>query len=227
MKLFLIVWTCSAFFLNSPPAKADLFGGDLPLLAQMVVNTLQTLTELERQTTLFKEQMAGIKDRIHRLKTISEIVQPSSWDEWKNPEDAIKKLRQIYLNIPKEYRTDKSDSIEAELSRAMELVGKLSSGMKDSFLSGKELEAKGADSSPGVAQKLTASGVGTLVSLSAQSQVIESHIVSLLAQSLASGNEREVRTLMSAGEGYKSFSSELKATDAPFSSRALSVGGAR
>ncbi|RYZ78878.1 MAG: hypothetical protein EOP06_28260, partial [Proteobacteria bacterium] len=51
------------------PAKADLFGGDLPLLAEIVMNTLQTLRELEAQTTLAKDEMEGIKEKITRIKT--------------------------------------------------------------------------------------------------------------------------------------------------------------
>ena len=67
------------------PAKADLWGGDLPLLTQIVFNTLHTMYELQQQTQMLSDQMDGIKDRINRIQTIAEVVQPSSWEKWRDP----------------------------------------------------------------------------------------------------------------------------------------------
>lgn len=208
------------------PARADLFGGDLPLLAEIVMNTLQTLNELEAQTTLAKDQMKGIKDKITRMKTIADLVQPSSWNEWKSPEEAAKRLKKIYFTLPKEYRSEKAEAMEAELSNAMAEIGKLSTEAKDAFLSGKELESKGADASPGVAQKLTASGTGTLVAMAAQQQVLTSHITSLLVQMLAQKNEEDAREMVSNGSTLKGISKSLSQETQPFSKRATAIGGA-
>jgi hypothetical protein len=221
----LLLGLCLAHFWIPTPAKADLFGGDLPLLAEIVLNTLQTLNELEAQTTLAKDQMKGIKDKITRMKSIADLVQPSSWKEWKSPEEAAKRLKAIYYALPKEYRSEKADTIEAELSKAMEEIGKLSGEAKDAFLSGKELETKGADASPGVAQKLTASGTGTLVAMAAQQQVLTSHITSLLVQMLAQKNEEDSRKLVSDGATLKGIASSLSQEKQPFSSRATAIGG--
>ena len=72
MKKLIIV---TAFLiLPYQQAKADLWGADLPLLAEIVFNTLYTMMELQKQTTQMEEQMSGIKDRINRIRTISELV---------------------------------------------------------------------------------------------------------------------------------------------------------
>lgn len=214
---------CFAFFSLQQPAKADFWGGDLPLLATIVTNTLMTLRELERQTSMYKDEMDGIRDKLNRIQTISELVQPSTWNDWKDPQVALRRLREIYYTIPNEYRTEKSDEVERELSRAMNAISKISSEAHTTFQSGKELERRAADASPGVANKLTASGVGTLVALEAQSQVLQSHITSLLAQMLAQSNEKEARALVAKGTGFSSLSSSLSQTDSAFSSRALSL----
>lgn len=212
-------------FFRPVGARADLFGGDLPLLAQIVANTLSTLYEMQRQTSLLRSEMEGIRDKIERVRTISELVQPSSWEEWKNPEEALRRLRQIYYTVPKEYRTEKGDEIERELTRAMEAISHISQDAKWVFRSGKELERRGADSSPGVAQKLTASGVGTLITLEAQSQVLQSHITSLLAKMLADATEKETRSLVSKGQGYGGVARSLQSGS--FSRTALFNWGAR
>lgn len=222
MKYFIIMLI---LFTTPPPARADFWGGDLPLLVQIVANTLNTLSELEKQSTLLRDEMAGIKDKIYRIQTISEVVQPATWDKWKNPVEAVKRLRTIYYTLPREYRSEKSDHIEDEISKAMNLVARISSEAHSTFLSGKELERRGADASPGVAQKLTASGVGTLVALEAQSQVMQSHITSLLTQILATANENEARTLVSKGECFSKISKSLGNDDSRFSTHVFSIRG--
>ncbi len=210
-----------ALVLVPRPARADFWGGDLPLLTQIVTNTLMTLNQLRTQTQMMEDEMDGIKDKIERIRTISELVQPSTWGEWREPSEALRRLKMVYYTLPKEYRSDKADTVEQELSRAMATISRISDGAHASFLSGKELERRGADASPGVAQKLTASGIGTLVSMEAQTQVIQSHITSLLAQMLADSNEREARAVVAKGEGFASFSATLSQKAASFSSRAL------
>jgi hypothetical protein len=213
MRIFLLSLT----LLFSTPAKADFWGGDLPLLAQIVTNTLQTLQQLRTQTGLLQDEMEGIKEKIHRIQTISDVVQPSEWEEWKDPKEAIRRLQLIYRTLPKEYRSAKADEIEATISRAMNLISRVGPEARTTFLSGKELERRGVDASPGVAQKLTASGVGTLVAMEAQSQVIQSHITGILAQMLADANEKEARMVVSKGESFTEISRSLGPDDGKFS----------
>lgn len=189
----------SFLVLGSSVAKADLWGGDLPLLAQIVTNTMNTLMELQKQSQLLQDQMDGVNDKIDRVEAIKDIVESTTWDQWKDPVQALSKLQRIYYQIPKEFRSEKSELVEREIAQAMNLVAKIKRDTKSAYDSGKELERRGADASPGVAEKLTASGVGTLISQQAQAQVIQSQIASLLGQILAAGNEQENRAIVSQG----------------------------
>ena len=212
------------FLLIHSNARADFWGNDLPLLAQIVTNTLQTLMELERQTSILRDEMAGIKDRIDRVRTISEVVQPSSWGQWRDPNEAMRRLKMIYYTMPEQYRSEKSDAIEQELSKAMNMIARTSGEATTTFNSGKEMERRGADASPGVAQKLTASGVGTLVAMEAQNQIIQSHITSLLTQMLANANETESRMVATKGESFSTVSKSLGTKDHRFSSHVNPLG---
>jgi hypothetical protein len=72
MKKFIII-----FLLLFPlTVHADFWGGDLPLLAEIVTNTLNTLYELERQTSLFNDEMDGIKDKINRIQPYQTSFNP-------------------------------------------------------------------------------------------------------------------------------------------------------
>lgn len=224
MKKFIIV--CSLLLMPYNKAKADLWGADLPLLAEIVFNTLHTMMELEQQSQYWFDQMEGVRDKIDRIRTISEMVQPSSWDQWRDPHEAMRRLKNIYYTMPKEYRSEKAEVIESELSKAMNLISRVRPEAQTTFASGKELERRGADASPAVAQKLTASGVGTLISMEAQTQVIQSHITSLLAQMLADANEKESRAVASKGSNFSWFSKILGQFDNSFSSRVMAFKAA-
>lgn len=225
MKKLVLV---SAFLFLPYQAKADLWGADLPLLAEIVFNTLHTMMELEKQSQHMNDELAGIKNRINRIRTISDAVQPSQWEKWKDPREAVNRLRIIYHAMPKEYRSEKYDTIEDEIAKAMNLAARVAPESKSSFESGKELERRGADASPGVAQKLTASGVGSLISLESQSLTMQSHVITLLAQMLADGNEKETRAVTLRGNSMKSFSGNLsQGGDSRFSRIVLKAGSTR
>src|SRR2546430_343044 len=127
-KLFL-----GSFFLLPFTARADFWGADLPLLAEIVTNTLNTLNELEKQSNYWNDEMSGVRDKIDRIKSIEEVVQPSTWEKWKDPQEALKRLKQIYYTMPKEYRSEKSDAIEDELSKAMNMISRTSAGANTTF----------------------------------------------------------------------------------------------
>lgn len=224
MKKLILV---AAFLILPFQAKADLWGADLPLLAEIVFNTLHTMVELEKQSQHMNDELAGIKDRINRIRTIADVVQPSQWEKWKDPKEAVNRLKIIYHTMPKEYRSEKYDTIEDEISKAMNLAARVAPETKTSFESGKELERRGADASPGVAQKLTASGVGSLVSLESQSLTMQSHVVTLLAQMLAEGNEKETRAVTMRGASMKQFSGNLNQRESSFSRIVLGSGSSR
>ena len=183
-------------------SRADLWGGDLPLLAEIVFNTLHTMMELQQQTSYMSDEMAGIKDRIDRVQTIANLVDPSSWDRWKDPNEALSRLRQIYQTMPAVYRNEKYSEVDSELASAMTMTSQIHPQTESAFRSGKELERRGADASPGVAAKLTASGVGSLVAVQSQSLALQSHITKMLAQMMAEGNERETRSVVTRGGSF-------------------------
>jgi len=171
-----------------------------------------------------EDEMAGIRDRIDRIRAINDLVQPSQWDKWKNPEEAVRRLGIIYRTMPKEYRSEKADMIESELTNAMNLIARVKSESATNYNSGKELETRALGSSPVVSQKLTASGVGTLISLESQTQVIQSHVVSLLTQMLAEGHENESRLVMTKGQSYSTVSGSLGNKTNKFSDLVLGKG---
>ena len=191
------------------PAKADFWGGDIPLLIEIVTNTLNTLNELRDQTSMLSKELRGIDDKINRLKSIQEIIAPNDLAAWKDPREALRRLTRIYYTMPPELRTEKSDEVERRLSQAMSVAGILAESAKPAFSSGKQLEKEGLEVGPAVANKMSASGIGTLVALQSQNQVAQATIISLLSQMIAEDGSKEAARLNSQSHEYKELGSGL------------------
>ena len=209
MRINKVLVGCLCFSLATKPARADLWGADLPLLMEIVVNTLQTYYQLRQQTMLLEDELKGIRDKIHRFETIKEIVSPNNLEVWKDPREAVRRLERIYYNLPPEFKTEKSEEVARQISQAMSVAGLLVDSAKPAFKSGKQMEQKALDSSPGVANKLTASGVGTLVTLQSQNQVAQAQIISLLSQMIAENASKDAARLRTQSQQYKGLSTGL------------------
>lgn len=191
------------------PARADLFGGDVAVLAKILVETIKQVRELQKQSDLLEDELRGINDRIRRLTAIKEIIQGTSSEEWKNPAKAVRRLSDIYYTLPPELRTKKADAVESELRRAVDLATRITNSAGDAHRTGADLEKDALGKSPGVAQKLTASGVGSLIELSAQNQVAQGTIISLLTQVVAESSDRSARELSGRSMAYGDVSRTL------------------
>ena len=73
MKKIVLIFCCLTLF-EVPQAHADWFGADLAYLAQIVQNTLGTLTQLQHETGYLSDAYAGINDKIERLQTIAHLA---------------------------------------------------------------------------------------------------------------------------------------------------------
>ncbi len=209
MRLKTVILGMLLMFGTTKPARADLWGADLPLLAEIVANTLFTLHEIRSQSEMLRRELRGIDDKIHRLRTIQEIIAPNDLATWKNPREALRRLQRIYYTLPPEFRTEKSDEVERRITQAMSVAGILVDSAKPAFGSGKELEKKGLEVGPAVANKMTASGVGTLVALQSQNQVAQATIISLLSQMIIESGSKEITRLNSQSREFKSMGSGL------------------
>lgn len=209
MRLNILSFGIAAFFSVSQSARADMFGADLPLLVEIVANTLSSLRELKGQSDLLRRELRGIDDKIRRLNAIKELVTPNNLDAWKDPQEATRRLRRIYYTLPPEFRTEKSDAIEQQITEAMRVAGLLTHAAEPAFRSGKQLEKEALDVGPAVSNKMTASGVGTLITLESQNQIAQAQIISLLSQMIAESGSKEVSRLNSQSREFKTMGKGL------------------
>ena len=96
--VILLIWMS----LVSSPARADLWGADLPLLAEIVANTLQQIYEIRQvinngknQVDLIREINRGINDSLRMMETIKGNVDPGIYRDWSHAQNALKGILEI------------------------------------------------------------------------------------------------------------------------------------
>ena len=96
-------------FLSGSPreAHADLWGGDVAVLSQILVQALMQLAKLREllatandQVDLVRQINQGINDSLKLLKTIDPNLDPGIYKDWTNVNDSLKRLTEIYGGVP-------------------------------------------------------------------------------------------------------------------------------
>ena len=179
-------------------SRADMFGGDIMVLAQILNNSIQQLVQLrailrngQEDLGLLKEINAGINDSLNLIRTINPYVDPGLFRDLKNVQDAISKLQAIYGIVV--------DSPSAQAQRNSDQVASEAFSMGNSIFDyTKEIDRVGAEIiqfshqvSPGGAQKLTAQSLGVLLNVMTTSLRAQAAGLKLQAQSLAQENKKE------------------------------------
>ena len=194
-KTFLIVM----LFLAAPrTAKADLWGGDLPLLAEIVFNTLQQLLTMKDmlengkdQLDLLKEINAGINDSLQMIHSSFPHIDPGIYHDWRDADSAIRELRRIYGEIT----PSKNESIEKDtdqsIAEAVVLNNDIYKYTKEVDQIGEMIKAYSHEVSPGGAAKLTAQSLGVMLTVMNQSLRAQATSLKLQAQTLAVANKEQ------------------------------------
>lgn len=182
----------------SPPAKADLFGGDVVVLAQILANAIKQLIELKNmvengqdQLDLMRNINKGINDSLRLAQTINPNIDPGLYKDWQNVGDALQKLQTIYGIV-----TDSPDArvyrdTDQQVAEAVNLNNDIYKYTSNIDELGEAIKDYSHDVSPGGAQKLTAQTLGVMLQVMNQSLRTQATGLKLQAQTMAVQNKKE------------------------------------
>lgn len=202
----------------SPVAvRADFFGGDLPMLAQIVANTLQQLSQLRqilgagRDTIgLLRDINEGIREAMGLMKTMNTTIKPGVLSQIQHPNQAMKLIEQLYgpiaktFNAPLERLTDQSVAeavtLHNQAFQYADMVDPEAERIKD--------YSRGV--SPAGAGRLTAQSLGVLINVTNQVLRTNAAMLKIMSEQLALQNRREKANSTQFQMQYEGLSSALK-----------------
>ncbi|MBI2712247.1 MAG: hypothetical protein HYX41_05220 [Bdellovibrio sp.] len=211
-KLAAIILALQLIFAS--PARADMFGGDVAVLMQILANALQQLAQLRNilqtgrdNVDLIRDINRGINDSLNLIRTISPNSDPGLYKDWDKVSEALNKLEAVYgiaiesrdLRVQKD--TDQS------VAEAVALNNSIYKYTTTIDQIGELIKSQSHSVSPGGAAKLTAQSLGVMLNLQNEMLRTQATGLKLQAQALALQNRKDkerTRQMVAGADGLNS-----------------------
>lgn len=201
------------FLLVNTTSRADLFGGDVAVLTQILAQAIMQLSELKNilstasdEIDLIRKINEGINDSLNILRTIDPNADPGIYKDWQNAQEALGKLQSIYgitVNSPEAQVQRDTDQ---QIAEAVSYNNNYYKWTRQLDEIGESIKSQSHDVSPGGAQKLTAQALGLLIQVMNQNIRAQATQMKLQAQGLAIQNKNakeETKHFLSTAQGLK------------------------
>ena len=179
-------------------ARADLFGGDVAVLAQILVQTIQQLNQLRQifeqgsdQLNLVRDINRGINDSLGLLKTINPNTDPGIFREWAQGAGALRSVTDLYGGIVPSKDSRIQSSADQSIAEAVTLNNSIYNYTRDIDEIGEAIKSYSHAVSPGGAQKLTAESMGVMLHVMNTSLRAQATSLKLQAEVLALQNHKD------------------------------------
>ncbi len=197
MKIFIIPFVSIVFFVSAP-AKADMWGGDLVYLAQILENAIKQYIELKNIVDTGKDQLElvrainrGVNDSLNLAKTIYPNADPGIYKDWENVSTALQRLEIIYGTVAPSPDLGVQTDTDRNVAEAVSLNNDIYKYTQNIDELGEVIKDTSHDVSPGGAQKLTAQTLGVMLQVMNQTLRTQATGLKLQAQTMALSNKKE------------------------------------
>lgn len=198
MKKVSIVFVTICFFVGSTPrvARADLFGGDVAVLTQILAQAIMQLQQLRQlfgtareNLELIEEINRGINDSLNILRTIDPNIDPGIYKDWTNAAEAIRRLQAIYGGVGTTPDAQAQKDTDQGVAEAITFSNSLYNYTRDFDEISEQIKSASHAVSPGGAQKLTAQTLGLVIQV--LNQNLRAQAVTMKVAGLALANENK------------------------------------
>ena len=179
-------------------ARADLFGGDVAVLTQILAQAIMQLQQLRNlmgaasdQLDLIREINRGINDSLNLLKNIDPNLDPGVYRDWDNVSFAVRRLEELYGGVQNSPEAKIQKDADQSVAEAVAFNNSFFkwSGQLDQV--GEQIKSSSHSVSPSGAQKLTAQALGLIIQVLNQNLRAQATSLKLQAQSMAIENRRD------------------------------------
>lgn len=225
MKRYLFSIFLAVALVISPlkAAKADLFGGDVVVLTQILAQAIQQLIQLKAILStgndtlgLLQDINRGINDSLGLLRTVGVNVDPGLYGDLTNAQDAFLKIQGIYGIIVPSIDAGVQRDTDQNVAEAITLNNSLYQYSKEIDEIGEQVKQYSHSVSPGGAQKLTAQTMGVMLHVMNQQLRAQATGLKIQAQGLALSNKKEKDSTRHFMDLSDSLNTALKTEDPKF-----------
>lgn len=197
-RLFLIPVICLSLALPAREAKADLFGGDVAVLVQILAQTIQQLAQLRQifatgQDTLglMRDINRGIRDGLNVIRIINPQFNPGLYGNLDQADKALRVIQDLYGKIPQTADAKMQESHDQSVAESLAMHGNVYRYADQVDQESQRMLAHAQVVNPQGAGKLQAQSLAVLIGVTTQLLRTNSAMLKLMAENLALSNRRE------------------------------------
>lgn len=220
-KIFAFILAFQLSYL--PSARADMFGGDVAVLIQILANAVQQLAQLQNllnngkdTLSLMKDINRGINDSLNLIRTISPNTDPGLYKDWEKVSDALSKIESIYGIVIDSHDARVQKDTDQSIAEAVSLNNSIYKYTKMIDEVGELIKSQSHSVSPGGAAKLTAQSLGVMLNLQNEMLRTQATGLKLQAQTLALQNRKDKDQTRQMVAGADNINSALAGAEPQF-----------
>lgn len=196
-KRIIAITLCFTLILPKP-AKADLFGGDVAVLVQILAQTIKQLYELQRivstgqdTLSLMRDINRGVRDGLAIIRIVNPKFNPGLYGGLETIDQVQRAIEDLYGAIPQtsEYRLQEAQ--DKSVSESIAMNGTLFQYADSVDEETKRIIAHAQKVSPQGAGKLTAESLAVLIGVTTQVLRTNSMMLKMMGQNMALSNRKE------------------------------------
>lgn len=218
MRKKLLIGFFSIFMMFSPhSAKADLFGGDVVVLTQILVQSIQTVLQLKEilsngqdSLNLMRDINSGVRSGLDVIRIINPNFNPGVYGNLDNPHSVLRAIQEIYGDVPQGADQDLMQSQDQSVAEVISMNRNLYNYADEVDRERDRILFHAQVVSPQGAGKLQNQALGVLIGVTTQLLRTQSQTLKLLAQNMAMENRKEKLQSREFQDNYRELSDGLR-----------------
>ena len=198
IKKFMVVGVMSFALLIPQPSRADLFGGDVAVLVQILANALQQLAQLQKilgtgadTLGLLRDINRGIRDGLTVIQMLNPKFNPGLYGDLETADRVLSTIQDLYGRIPQTGESRLQAAQDQSASESIAMNGTIFQFADRADYESRRIIDHSQSVNPQGAAKLTAQSIAVLIGVTTQVLRTNSMMLKMMGENMALSNRKE------------------------------------
>lgn len=198
LKKLVAIGIMSLALLIPQPSRADIWGGDVAVLVQILANAVQQLTQLQQilgtgsdTLGLLKDINRGIKDGLTVIRMLDPKFNPGLYGNLGTADQVLSTIQDLYGRIPQTGESRLQEAQDQSASESIAMNGTLFQFADQADEESRRIIEHSQDVNPQGAAKLTAQSIAVLIGVTTQVLRTNSMMLKMMGENMALSNRKE------------------------------------
>lgn len=197
LKKLIVIGVMSFALLIPQPSRADIWGGDVAVLVQILANAIQQLTQLQQilgtgsdTLGLLKDINRGIRDGLTVIHMLDPKFNPGLYGNLGTADQVLSTIQDLYGRIPQTGESRLQEAQDQSASESIAMNGTLFQFADQADEESRRIIQHSQDVNPQGAAKLTAQSIAVLIGVTTQVLRTNSMMLKMMGENMALSNRK-------------------------------------